>query len=144
MKPELTTLADGRLGPSMSCEGGGPIPGSRTLAGAVDPALVRVSGALLGCMAALGAAIWLGIIFEASISLDSDRYHVAAICFAIVALAPSGWWLLLWVGAFRGKGWAAIIACILPFMPPMAWALPALAGIPGILIYNFGRSLSRS
>ena len=103
--------------------------------------LVQASGILLGCTASLGAAIWLGLMFEQDLDPGPTSNHVIAVCFAMVAIAPLGWWFLLWLGAFRGKGWARTVGCLLPFAPPLAWALPLLASIPGILIYRLGESL---
>jgi hypothetical protein len=139
---KLTAFVDGSFGLSMSGDAVAR-SGIRTLGHAVAPALVRLSGILLGCTAAVSVAVWLGMMFEEDITPNPDRYHVAAICFAMAAIAPLGWWVLFWAGPFRGRGWAGILAWVLPLVFPMAWALPTLASIPGVLIYNLGRSLSR-
>jgi hypothetical protein len=100
MKPLLTACVDTPLGLSMFSNAVAK-PSIRTLVRVVGPALVRLCGVLLGCMAAVGVAFWLGIMFEGEIALNSDRYHVAAFCFAMTAIAPLGWWLLFWTGPFR-------------------------------------------
>jgi hypothetical protein len=142
MKLQLTACVDHPLGLSMS-SGAVTKPSIRTLVRAVGPSLVRLCGVLLGGIAAVGVAIWLGIMFEEDITFNPDQYHIVAFCFTIAAIAPLGWWLLFWSGAFRGRGRAGILAWVLLLVLPMAWALPTLASIPGILIYNLGRSLSR-
>jgi hypothetical protein len=142
MKPQLTACVDTPLGLSMSSNAVAK-PSIRTLVRAVGPALVRLCGVLLGSMAAVCVAFWLGIMFEGDIAFNSDRYHVDAFCFAMAAIAPLGWWLLFWTGPFRGRGWAGVLAWVLPLVLPIAWVLPTLASIPGILIYNLGRRLSR-
>jgi hypothetical protein len=122
----------------------GPKLGGRPFACGATAAVVQTFGILLGCTAACGVAIWLGILFEGDFSHASNRGHPMAIGFAMVAIAPLGWWLLLWAGAFHQKWWAMMLAWLLPFIfLPVVWILPAVASIPGILVYRYGRGLSR-
>jgi hypothetical protein len=105
-------------------------------------AVMRMSGILLAVAAATGVAAWTGILLEREIQPASVD-HVTAVCFALAAILPPGWMFLLSTGVFRGKAWAATLACVLPFVPPMIWALPLVAGMPGFLIYRIGKRPSR-
>jgi hypothetical protein len=114
----------------------------RRLAWPGRDAAMRTSGIMFSVVAATGVAAWTGILFEREIQPESV-HHVTAVCFGLAAIAAPGWMFLLSTGLFRGKAWATTLACALPFVPPMVWALPLVAGMPGFLIYRIGKRASR-